>query len=431
MRRRRVEDQVAALLQQRSDSTSPASTNDAVDAEQVVPLSAAGVVRGEELRTRIEPSRQAWPRRAPGRWRATASASRARVRQAGVDGGGGWRRRATGVAVAGFLLVETAVGPAAAGPARRAAGATGKHVRIITSRNRAPSQRVTNGYELMPNTVKTAVLLGVMSALLLFLGEALGGAQGLVIGFRLRRRHQLRLVLVLGQDRAGDVPGAASRSRVIASIDVVARLAAARRSADAARLCHPGGVAECFRDRPQPAARGRGGDRGHPADLIDDELDGVIAHELAHVKHRDILISSIAATLAAAIMMVSRFAMFFGGGRSDDRRGRSNPIALLATMHPRAAGRGADSGGHFAVTRIRRRRGRCSHRRQSSRPGERAAEDRECGARRPARCQSGDRAHVHHQAVLAWAACCSLFSTHPPTEQRIRRAARAALSESA
>src|SRR5581483_8028084 len=65
--------------------------------------------------------------------------------------------------------------------------------------------------------------------------------------------------------------------------------------------------------------------------LTDDELEGVIAHELAHVEHRDILISSVAATLAAAIMMIARFAMFFGGGRSDDREG-SNPIALLATI---------------------------------------------------------------------------------------------------
>src|SRR5205085_1195014 len=64
--------------------------------------------------------------------------------------------------------------------------------------------------------------------------------------------------------------------------------------------------------------------------LSEHELAGVIAHELAHVKHRDILISSIAATLAAAIMIVSRFAMFFGGSR-DDREG-SNPVALLATI---------------------------------------------------------------------------------------------------
>jgi heat shock protein HtpX len=64
--------------------------------------------------------------------------------------------------------------------------------------------------------------------------------------------------------------------------------------------------------------------------LTDDELEGVLAHELSHVKHRDILISSVAATLAAAIMMVSRFAMFFGGSR-DNREG-GNPIALLATI---------------------------------------------------------------------------------------------------
>src|SRR6186713_739569 len=64
------------------------------------------------------------------------------------------------------------------------------------------------------------------------------------------------------------------------------------------------------------------------------ELDGVIAHELAHVKHRDILISTVAATLAAAIMMLAqmaRFAAFFGGGRSDDREG-TNPLALLAMI---------------------------------------------------------------------------------------------------
>ncbi len=65
--------------------------------------------------------------------------------------------------------------------------------------------------------------------------------------------------------------------------------------------------------------------------LSEEELEGVHAHELAHVEHRDILISSVAATIAAAIMMISRLAMFFGGSRDDDRRG-SNPIALLATM---------------------------------------------------------------------------------------------------
>ena len=91
---------------------------------------------------------------------------------------------------------------------------------------------------------------------------------------------------------------------------------------------------------PSPNAFATGRNPNHAAvaategvlQLLDDrELEGVLAHELAHVKHRDILISSIAATLAAAIMMVSRFAMFFGGGRDNDREG-ANPIALIATI---------------------------------------------------------------------------------------------------
>jgi heat shock protein HtpX len=57
-----------------------------------------------------------------------------------------------------------------------------------------------------------------------------------------------------------------------------------------------------------------------------------MAHELAHVKNRDILISSVAATIAAAIMMFARMAMFFGGSRDDRDGGGSNPIVLLAML---------------------------------------------------------------------------------------------------
>jgi heat shock protein HtpX len=92
-------------------------------------------------------------------------------------------------------------------------------------------------------------------------------------------------------------------------------------------------------DSPNAFATGRDPDHAAVAategilrTLNDDELAGVLGHELAHVKHRDILISSVAATLAAAIMMLARFAMFFGTGRSDDDRGGSNPIVVIMTM---------------------------------------------------------------------------------------------------
>ena len=66
--------------------------------------------------------------------------------------------------------------------------------------------------------------------------------------------------------------------------------------------------------------------------MSDNELEGVVAHELGHVLHRDILISSVAATIAAAITALARFAMFFGGGRRSDDDEGGNPVAALAMM---------------------------------------------------------------------------------------------------
>src|SRR5579862_5925783 len=181
----------------------------------------------------------------------------------------------------------------------------------------------------MPNAVKTALLLGIMSALFLFLGEALGGGQGLVVGFLFAVLTNFgsywfadRIVLrMYGAQEVG--PG----HRLY---DIVAGLA--RR----AGLPMPR-VYVIPQTSPNAFATGRNSSHAAVAategilEILDDEeLEGVLAHELAHVKHRDILISSIAATLAAAIMMVARFAMFFGGSRND-REGQS-PIALLATI---------------------------------------------------------------------------------------------------
>ncbi len=89
----------------------------------------------------------------------------------------------------------------------------------------------------------------------------------------------------------------------------------------------------------QPNAFATGRDPNHAAVavtegimrlLTEDELEGVLAHELAHVRHRDILIGTIAATMAGALMMLSRFALFFGGGRDRDEGG--HPIAMLVSV---------------------------------------------------------------------------------------------------
>jgi len=182
----------------------------------------------------------------------------------------------------------------------------------------------------MSNVVKTELLLGALSALLMLIGEMLGGGQGLIFGFFFAvamnfGSYWFSDKIVLSMYSAREV-GPENRL-----YQIVNRLAA-RAGLPMPRVY--------IIPQPSPNAFATGRNPQHAAVaatagileiLTDDELEGVIAHELAHVKHRDILISSIAATLAAAIMMVSRFAMFWGGGRSDDRQG-SNPVALLATI---------------------------------------------------------------------------------------------------
>jgi heat shock protein HtpX len=76
------------------------------------------------------------------------------------------------------------------------------------------------------------------------------------------------------------------------------------------------------------------------------ELRGVMAHELAHVKHRDILISTISATMAGAISMLANFAMFFGG-RDENRGDQHNPAGGHFGNDPGALGRQPDPDGDF------------------------------------------------------------------------------------
>ena len=182
----------------------------------------------------------------------------------------------------------------------------------------------------MSNTVKTALLLGVLSALLLFVGEKLGGTQGMAIGFLFAAATNFGSYwfsdkIVLRMYRAQEVgPG----HRLY---DTVARLAQRAGLPQPRVYVMPDASPNAFATGRNPQHAAVAATEGILRVLNDEELEGVLSHELAHVKHRDILISSVAATVAAAIMMVSRFAMFFGGSRSDDREG-SNPFALIATI---------------------------------------------------------------------------------------------------
>jgi heat shock protein HtpX len=154
------------------------------------------------------------------------------------------------------------------------------------------------------------------------------------------------------------------------------------------------------------------------------ELEGVMAHELAHVKHRDILISSVAATMAAAIMMVARmaqFAAFFGGagGRDDDREGGGNPIAMLATviLAPIAA--------MLIQAAISRSREFGADRGGAEIAGSPyglvdALKKLESAAKRIPMDANPATAHMFIMKPFSVQGMLSLFSTHPPTEARVR-----------
>lgn len=182
----------------------------------------------------------------------------------------------------------------------------------------------------MSNTFKTVMLLGVLSGLLLLIGEALGGAQGLVIGFIFAAvtnfaSYWFSDKIVLSMYGAQPADPDSRLVRIVSGLAQRAGLPQPR--------CYviPTQSPNAFATGRNPEHAAVAATEGILQLLNDDELEGVLAHELAHVKHRDILTSSVAATIAAAIMMISRFALFFVGARDDDRRG-GNPIALLATI---------------------------------------------------------------------------------------------------
>jgi len=268
----------------------------------------------------------------------------------------------------------------------------------------------------MQNTVKTALLLGAMSALLLFIGESLGGAQGLVIGFLFAVgtnfvSYWFSDKIVLSMYRAQQV-GPESRL-----YQIVSRLAERAGLPMPKVYIIPDASPNAFATGRNPNHSAVAATEGILNILSDEELAGVLAHELAHVKHRDILTSSVAATLAAAIMMISRFAMFFGGSRSNDREG-SNPIALLATMIlapiaamliqaaiSRSREFDADAGGaSIAGSPL----GLVS-----------ALRKIESASRAIPMDANPATAHMFIIKPFSMAGIGSLFSTHPPTEQRI------------
>jgi heat shock protein HtpX len=187
----------------------------------------------------------------------------------------------------------------------------------------------------MPNGLKTALLLGILSALLLGLGEVLGGASGLATAFVFAALMNMGSYwfsdkIVLKMYRATEVGPEHQLYKIVERLTARANLPMPK------VYVIPEASPNAFATGRNPAHAAVAATEGILRVLSEPELEGVLAHELSHLRNRDILISSVAATIAAAIMMVARmahYAALFGGyGGRDDRNGGSNPIALIATM---------------------------------------------------------------------------------------------------
>jgi heat shock protein HtpX len=272
----------------------------------------------------------------------------------------------------------------------------------------------------MTNGLKTALLLGLLSGLLLVIGELAGGANGLMIAFVLAAimnfvSYWFSDKMVLRMYRAQEV------GQGHPLYQITERLARQGGLPMPKVYIIPDSSPNAFATGRNPQHAAVAATEGIMQALAPHELEGVIAHELAHVRHRDILISSVAATIAAAVMMVARMAMYagmFAGGR-DDREGGSNPIALFAMMifAPLAAGLI-----QMAISRSREFAADAGAARITGNPHALADALRKIDAiaKRVPLDANPATAHMFIVKPFSGQGLTSLFSTHPPTEARVK-----------
>jgi heat shock protein HtpX len=271
----------------------------------------------------------------------------------------------------------------------------------------------------MGNALKTTLLLGLMSGLLLVIGDALGGQGGLKIAFGMAVvmnfvSYWFSDKIVLRMYKAQQVGPEHPLYGIVAGLAQRAGLPMPK------VYIIPDASPNAFATGRNPSHAAVAATQGILQMLDQRELEGVLAHELSHVKNRDILISSVAATIAATIMMVARMAQwaaFFGGGRSDNRDG-PGPIGLLATIIL------APLGAMLIQAAISRSREYAADASGAALVGSPyglvdALKKLEVMSKRVPLEANPATAHMFIIKPFNVAGLLSIFSTHPPTEARI------------
>lgn len=275
----------------------------------------------------------------------------------------------------------------------------------------------------MNNTLKTFILMAALTGLFMMGGQVLGGNQGMMFA----------LIIALGMNffaywNSDKMALAMNKAREVSETEAPDLHRIVAHLAQRAGLPKPRVYVV---DNPTPNAFATGRNPEHAAVAVTtgimqalnkEELEGVLGHELGHIKNRDILISSIAAVMAGAISYLAtmaQWAMIFGGGRNDDEGG-SNPIAMLVMMlvAPLAA-----SLIQMAISRSREyiadRTGAeiCGHPKALASALQKLSN---YNKQRPMQVNPAT-AQMYIVNPLKGNFIASLFSTHPPMEERIRR----------
>jgi heat shock protein HtpX len=276
----------------------------------------------------------------------------------------------------------------------------------------------------LANGIKTAALLGLLSAAFILIGGAIGGARGLTIGLIIA--VVMNGISYFYSDR---IALASMHARPVSEAEQPAMYSIVRELATAAHQPMPRLYVS---PTMQPNAFATGRSPRHAAvcategilQILDRrEMRAVLGHELSHVYNRDILISSVAATLAAGITYIAQFALFFGGGNDDRDR---NPFVglIMLILAPIAAGLI-----QMAISRSREY--------QADQSGAVLSDDPLALASALRKLQAGTQAlplpqqpalvstsHLMIANPFRGQGMASLFTTHPPMEQRIARLER-------
>jgi heat shock protein HtpX len=274
------------------------------------------------------------------------------------------------------------------------------------------------------NTLKTAFLLTLMTLLFIFIGRMLGGNQGMVVAFIFAAIMNLGTYwfsdkIVLGMYRAQRVDEAGNPRLH----DIVRRAATNAHLPMPKVYIIPTQTPNAFATGRNPKHAAVAVTQGILKILDEDELEGVISHEMGHIRNRDILTGSIVATLAGAISMLAfmaRFAAIFGGygGRDSEGRGGGLGLLIMAIVAPLAA-----LLIQMAISRSREYAADSTAAKNSHKPLALANALRklELASRRIPLQAKPSTAHLFIVNPLSGKGMASLFSTHPPIEERVAR----------